>query len=352
MSGWVSCALRRDAREAWKVRTFAAGLAAVLCLFTAGCMKPLQEHTSALAAATAPVIDQAAAAYQSANSIHEQRTDYDEIPVFEKDHSIDKLRAIHPLITDEDVEVRMKVLTAFQLYVKTLVAITGGTESPDLDAASTTVGTDLANLGNTVIPVVDSSLGITPPTASTTVTTVTTASNGTTTSTATTSATPDLPISVATQNILITGANALGQFLVHRTIEKDLPKQIEVLDPQVLALCKMMMGEIDAINDAEKIDFNYILSEEKQFLMDPSVTLSEVERRNEIVKMQALVREQHAADLQLAGLKAALYKLAMTHHALAVEVSGGNPESLKDKLKELIAAGQGLGKFYSSLPTS
>jgi hypothetical protein len=113
-----------------------------------------------------------------------------------------------------------------------------------------------------------------------------------------------------------------------------------------------MMGEIDAMNDAERIDFNYMLSEEKQMLMDPAITLSEVERRHEIEKMQELVREQKAADLELGGLKKALYTLAMTHHAYAAEVSGNNPGSLKDKLGELIAAGKSLGKFYSSLPAS
>jgi hypothetical protein len=124
------------------------------------------------------------------------------------------------------------------------------------------------------------------------------------------------------------------------------------LDPQIISLCKTMISEVDDMSNAETIDFNYLLGQEKQFVMDPSITLSEVERRNEVAKMQELVREQDAAELQLAGLRGAILKLALTHHALAEDLAKANPKSLKDKLNELIAAGQNLGKFYSSLPGS
>src|ERR1700677_1834011 len=233
-------------------------LAVALCLFTSGCMKSLREHSTALAAAPAPVIDQARAAYQATNAIHEKRADYDEIPVFEQDHSIDKLKVVHELIDDKDIELRLKVLTAFQLYVKTLVEITNGTESPELDAASKSLGKDLTSLGNTVTPTIENALGIP-------------ATGPTTTVTTTTSTAPNAPITTTDQNLIITGANALGQFLTYRAIEKDLPQLIVKLDPQVISLCKTMISEVDAMSNAETIDFNYMLSQEKQFLMDPSI---------------------------------------------------------------------------------
>ena len=324
-------------------------LAAAMCLFSAGCLKPLKEHATALAAATAPVIDQSAAAYQSANAIHEKRADYDATIAFEKDHATDKLRVIHPLISDKDVELRLNVLKGFQLYVTTLVAISNGTDSKELDDASKSVAGDLTSLGNTVAPTVEGALGIPVKSATTTVTTSTSETGGTTTATTTTTKTPALAITATDKNIIATGANALGQFLEYRAIDKDLPPLIIKLDPQITSLCKTMIGEVDAMSDAETIDFNYLLGEEKQFLMDPAIAMSEVERRNEIAKMQELVREQHAATLQLAGLRGAIFKLAMTHHALAEELAKANPGSLKDKLGDLISAGQGLGKFYTSL---
>jgi hypothetical protein len=358
-SAWISYAGMRNklnSRRVWLVSQLAnrslITLVAALCVFTSGCMKSIREHSMALAAATAPVIDQATAAYQAANAIHEKRADYDEIPVFEQDHSIDKLKVVHELIDDKDIELRLKVLTAFQLYVKTLVEITNGTESPELDAASKSLGKDLTSLGNTVTPTIENALGIPATGPTTTVTTTTSTTSDTTTSTSTTTTAPNAPITTTDQNLIITGANALGQFLTYRAIEKDLPQLIVKLDPQVISLCKTMISEVDAMSNAETIDFNYMLSQEKQFLMDPSISLNEVERRNEVAKMQELVREQHAAGLQLTGQRGAILKLALTHHALAEDLAKANPESLKDKLKELIAAGQNLGKFYSSLPGS
>jgi hypothetical protein len=324
-------------------------LVVALCVFTSGCMKSLKEHSTALAAATAPVIDQAAAAYQAANVIHEKRADYDAIPFFEKDHSIDKLKVVHELIDDKDIALRLKVLVAFQLYVKTLVEITNGTESPELDAASESVGKDLTGLGNTVAPTLENALGIPATSPTTTVITTTSTTGDTTSFTSKTNTTPAAPITSKDQNLISTGANALGQFLTYRAIEKALPQLIVKLDPEIISLCKTMISEVDDLHEAEKIDFDYMLSQEKQFVMDPGITLSEVERRNEIAKMQELVREQHAVELQLAGLRGAILKLALTHHALAEDLAKANPESLKDKLKELIAAGQNLGTFYSSV---
>jgi hypothetical protein len=67
------------------------------------------------------------------------------------------------------------------------------------------------------------------------------------------------------------------------------------------------------------------------------------------MKLPALAREQSAADERLDNLEAAITKLALTHHALAADAQGNNPESLKQRLGELQAAGESLGKFYSSL---
>ena len=67
------------------------------------------------------------------------------------------------------------------------------------------------------------------------------------------------------------------------------------------------------------------------------------------MKLPELARQQKQAALQLKVLRAALVKLELTHHALAAELQGNNPESIKQKLADLGAAGGNLGKFYSSL---
>ena len=67
-----------------------------------------------------------------------------------------------------------------------------------------------------------------------------------------------LTISQGTQNVLSTGANALGQFLVYRAIRNDLPQKVKDMDPQVQALCKVLADEVDLLHDAETKDFDSI----------------------------------------------------------------------------------------------
>jgi hypothetical protein len=310
--------------RAWELQRSvpAAVLAAALCLVASGCMGSLRNHAGAVSAATAPVVDQAAAAYREANEIHERRMDYDAVAEFEKDHSVAKLRVIHPLMTHYDVAVRLTVLKGFQAYVQTVAEITSDKEPKELNDATASLGANLAGVGNAMA-------ALHPGAAITT--------------------TPDVAISSTTQNIIATGANAIARFLIYRAAKKDLPKQIIGLDPQVQEMCRVMEEEVGIMLDAETKDFDHILDEQKLFLMDPSITMSEVERRDEIAKMQALVREQHEAETHLAGLRAALVRLAKAHAALTEDAKGNTPEPLKAKLGELINAGQSLADFYSSL---
>ena len=99
-------------------------LAAMLCFCASGCMSSLQKHTTALSTATAPVVDGAASAYQAANTIHEKRTDYDAIAEFDRTDPVYNPRILHPLLTEQSIEIRLAVLKAFQCYVETLVEIT------------------------------------------------------------------------------------------------------------------------------------------------------------------------------------------------------------------------------------
>jgi len=311
-----------DIRVAGRLRLAGVGLAAGLCLLAVGCLGPEAKHSAALSAATAPVVEGAAAAYAAANDIHQKRMEFDAVAEFDQTSPVYNPRVVHPLISDADVDLRLAVLKAFQCYVQELVAVTNGLETPALDAASASLGANLANIGNTLVP----------PSAS-----------------SATTADPALTISPETQNLISTGANALGQFLEARVVKKDLPAKLAAMDPQVEKLCKLLAEEIDYIHDAETKDFDHIIDRETLFLRDPASKLSPEERRVEIMKLPELAREQHAADEQLAPLKAAIVKLALTHHAFLAAEQGNNPASLKSTLADLEAAGKGLNKFYKSL---
>ena len=324
-------------------------LIACLSLFTSGCLQPLAKHSTALAAATAPVVDQAAAAYQAAEKLHDLRVDYDAVSEFDDTQSVYNPRKIQPLLSDKDIQARLAVLTALQCYTKSLVEITSGTSSPALDAASQSIGTTLASLGNAFAPAIQSTLGVAAAAVSSTETTVTT-SGGVTTSETSTTSTPGKLITPKTQNFISTAINGLGQFLVSNKIKKELPQQIKTMDPQLQALCELLEKEIDILQDQDQRDFDSIVNRQTLFIRE-NTKLTPEQRRAEIMKLPGIVRQQRAADQQLTSLRAAIVRLALTHHALAAEAQGDNPESLTGKLGELSAAGNDLGKFYSSLPT-
>jgi hypothetical protein len=324
-------------------RPLAGWLALCLTFALTGCASSLSPHVTALAAATAPVVDQATTAYRTAQAIHAESVDYDSAAGFVQTQ-VFVPSSIQAWPTDKDIQVRLAVLTAFQLYVKDLAAVTGGTDSPALDAASKSMGESLMSLANTVAPPVESALGVTPAPSSTTETTTSSSFGNTTTTTS--SSLPPL-VSPGAAKVISAAVDALGQFLVNRTIEKELPQQIEAMDPHVQSLCDLLAKDIEIIQEQEKIDSNDVIDKQTAFLR--AAKLDPEEQRVEFMKLPAMARQQQTNDQALTQLRAEIVNLEMTHHALAAAAQGNNPESLTEKLKDLSAAGESLGKFYSSL---
>ena len=304
------------------------GAALLLALSLTGCRSHLSAPAVTLQNATAPVVDQAEAAYRGAVELHDVRVDYDAAAQFDKPGAKYDPKGIVPLLSSSDVDVRLATLSAFQLYTSSLVEITSGTSSPALDAASISVGTSLSNLGNTVGTTFASALNP--------------------------SATTDAPpISVGTQNAISTAFNALGRFLVNRQIKRFLPDLVEKMDPTVDSLCKLLEKDIDILQSQEKLDYGFILNQQDLFIRNSSSNgLTGEDRRDQIMKLPGFVRQWRSTDGALTQLRAAVVKLASTHHALAVQAGGNNQETVREKLADLVAAGSDLGKFYSSLPTS
>ncbi|QNI30518.1 hypothetical protein H7849_15350 [Alloacidobacterium dinghuense] len=321
-----------------------------LCLATIGCTSSLSKHSAALSTATAPVVDQAATAYRTAQALHDLRVDYDAIPEFEAAQPVYNPRNIQPLMSDKDIQVRLAVLEAFKCYVQSIVAITNGTDSKELDAASKSVGDSLSDLGNSLAPAIESTLGVATAAASTTETTITTTTGNTTSTTSSTSSSPAPPITPEIRNSVSVAVNALGQFLVSRKIKKELPGKVKDMDPHVETLCKLLEQDINTLQSQEQRDYNRIINQQTLFIRE-TTTLDPQQRRAQIMKLPRTVRQQRASDEQLTDLRASLVRLALTHHALAADAQGNNSESLKGKLADLEAAGDNLGKFYSSLPS-
>lgn len=336
-------------------RCVAAVLCAGLAISTTGCVHQLNQHATALSDATAPVVDQASAAYRSAEALHDLRQNSDAAVQFDLKTPVYNPRNIQPLLSEKDIQVRLTLLLAFQSYVKSLVEITDGTSSAALDAASKSVGSSVAGLGDTLVTSFGAALGIAQPTTSSTETDIVT-TGGVTTTSNTTAIVPTDAVSASEQNVVSTATNALGQFLVAREIKKDLPKTIIEMDPHVQALCRLLQKDLGILKDQETRDYNSLINQQTQFIRDSGQNgkpaLDPEVRRQLIMQLPEIVRQQHKAEDQLTQLNAALIKLAYTHHAFAAEAQGNNPESIKSKISQLSAAGSNLGKFYSSLPTT
>jgi hypothetical protein len=334
-----------------RLRGSVAALALCLSVAASGCVEStLPKHVTALANATAPVVDQTTAAYHNAETAYEQGSDFDAITEFDASQPVYNPRTVKVLLSEKDIQDRLAVLAALQLYVKDLAAITKGDDSPALDTASASIGSNLSSIGNTLAPSIDSVLGITPATESTTQTTVTTTAGTTTTSSTTSASNPAPLVSSGVQNGISVALDALGQFLVSRTINKELPQKVEAMDPNVEQLCKLLSSEVGILQGLEHRTYDTIINQETLFLRANKDKIDPDLRRAEIMKLPQLARQQRTADDQLTNLQAAIVKLALTHHALAAAAQGNNPESLTQKIGDLETAGESLGKFYSTLP--
>jgi hypothetical protein len=323
-------------------------------MIACGCASSLAKPSATFSQALAPVVDQSAAAYRGAVALHDRRADYEAVVAYQNKDSRYDPRSAPELLSQKDLQARLGVLAALQTYAQSLVAVTGATDSKELDAASKSAGSNLTAVGNDLAPSIDNVLGISAAVASTTETTVTTVSGSTTTTTSSTSSTPAPLLSPTVRNAISTAIDALGQALARHAVEQELPGRIIAMDPHVQTLCKALGEDIGTIEDIEEHDYNRILNLEKQFILqdEQGRHVDPAEHRAEIMKLPEIARRQRADHDQLEALRGAIVKLADTHHALAAAAQGKSPETLHQKLDELAEAGSHLGTFYSSLPTN
>lgn len=321
------------------------------CILFAGCSTTqINKHAVAVSTSLAPVVDQASAAYRDAVALHNQRAGYEAVVAYQNKDATYDPRNVPVLLSEREIQTRLAVLAALQVYSRSLVELTHSSDSSELDAASKSVGSNLTSLGNDLAPSVESVLGIAASPSGTT-TTVTTVSGSTTTTTTSSAAAPTLSPEV--RNGISTAVNALGQFFVARTVEKELPAKIEAMDPHIQLFCKTLDDDIHALDSIQQRDYDRILNLEKQFILqdEQSTGLNPQSHRAQIMQLPAIARQQKEAHAKLSALHDALNNFALTHHALAAAAQNNNPESLKDKLSDLAGAGSSLGNFYSSLPS-
>lgn len=332
----------RPSRTAGERVALSIAVSLVLCVAFAGCAATgINKHATAFSTSLAPVVDQSTAAYQNAVALHNLRGDYEAVVAYQGKDATYNPRNFPALLSEKDIQARLAVLAALQVYSRSLIEITEATGSPDLDAASKSVGTNLTSLGNDLPSSIESVLAVAASQIS----------SGASGAAASSSSAP--PLSPEVRNGISAAVNALGQFLISRKVASELPDKIEAMDPAIQLFCKALDDDISALDGIGQRDYDRILDLEKQFILADGQSGQNVNPqawRAEVMKLPEIARQQQEAHERLTSLREALNKLALTHHALAAEAQHNNPESLKDKLSELASAGSALGKFYSALP--
>jgi len=257
-------------------------------------------------------------AYRAANRLYfdEQMSaaalNYDSQPNWDP-HSI------KPLLTENQLTVRTTVLNSLKVYAQNIAEIENAPKNAaGLDSAAESAGNNLKGLGSGL----DSALGGVGVT-----------------------------VSQAQANGFSTAVKALGEYLIAKKVKRDLPARIQAIDPQIEAICKVLVLDITALQTQAENDYSSLLTQQDLFIRKAGDKLSPIERRAEIRRLPLILQKAETSKELFDALKVALQRLALTHHALAAAAQGNNPEALGGRIADLEDAGQTLSNFYGSLPT-
>lgn len=292
-----------------------------------------RDSTLALYAASPPVVDRAAAAYREANAIHDLLQNYEAYVAYENKEAYFNPRKDEPLLSENDMEVRLRVLEGLQLYVKSLCAMASVTNSPELDSTSAEVGGELKSPVNSLVPSVSKVLS--------------TAIDG-----------PDAPspavLSPKIQNATAVSLDSLGSFLMSRKVSNELPKEVEAMDPHILTLATLLNSDLRVVESVTVRDSDRAMDLQKQRILEaerPNSSATPSEMFAETTKLVDLSRKQKAAAEKLDSLGAAIRAFELAHHQLAACARSNNPQLLMEKLLDLASAAKEVGHHYSVLPT-
>jgi hypothetical protein len=316
------CAPGRANRISRRLSLALAMTSTLACsLLATGCLSPLAKHATAFSAATATVIDGSEDAYRGAMQLRLEEQASASVYAYDKDPTWSPYKDLTPLLTPAQLDARIKVLEGLKAYADTLVDLTSGKPSADLENAAEGVGTNLQGLNQNVATEFSTAL-------------------------------PNLPVMTTEQgNQVSTAVLALGEYLISRKVKSSLPKVTQDMNPNIKALCEALNSDIVILRRQADVDYQSQITELDQSIRHEGSAVTPYEHRLEIRSLIELADQQKANDELLTKLQTALHTLALTHQALAAAAQGNNPESISSKIAELAAAGHDLNVYYKSLPT-
>ncbi len=318
------CAPGRANRISRRLSLALAMTSTLACsLLATGCLSPLAKHATAFSAATATVIDGSEDAYRGAMQLRLEEQASASVYAYDKDPTWSPYKDLTPLLTPAQLDARMQGPRRAEgpCTPDTLVDLTSGKPSADLENAAEGVGTNLQGLNQNVATEFSTAL-------------------------------PNLPVMTTEQgNQVSTAVLALGEYLISRKVKSSLPKVTQDMNPNIKALCEALNSDIVILRRQADVDYQSQITELDQSIRHEGSAVTPYEHRLEIRSLIELADQQKANDELLTKLQTALHTLALTHQALAAAAQGNNPESISSKIAELAAAGHDLNVYYKSLPT-
>jgi len=295
--------------------------AAVLCLFTSGCLSPLAKHVKAFSDASDLVITNSESAYRAANDLRSQEQITASVYAYQKNPSWNPYTDPRPLLTPEQLQARITVLNGLKTYAASLTALTGKPPA-DLDSAASGVGENLAALNTSVATDLSNSI-------------------------------PNIPVmDGSVQNGISTAVKALGEYLIAKKVRGSLPAITQKMNPSIVTLCEFLNSDIVVLRRQADADYLQLSTDQDGFIRHNLAALGPEQTRAEIRILLTIVSQQKANDLLLSKLQKSLHTLELTHQALAAAAQGNNPASLQQNIALLVAAGEDLGNYYNTLQTA
>ena len=265
------------------------------------------------------VVNRSEDAYRAANRLYFEEQMSAAVLTYDTQPNWDP-HSIKPLLTEKQLNVRTTVLNSLKLYASNIAQIENSPKNAaGLDSAAEAAGNNLMSLSSGL----DAELGGVGVT-----------------------------VSQAQANGFSTAVKALGEYLIAKKVKHDLPPRIQAMDPQIEAICKVLVLDITALQTQADNDYSNLLTQQDLFIRKAGDKLNPVERRAEVRRLPLILQKQEASKELFDALKVALQRLALTHHALAAAAQGNNPEALSARIADLLDAGQTLATFYGSLPTT
>ena len=312
--------VRGPVRRRGRVECLFGASAFVSVLLLSGCaVSPLAKHTAAFSAATNVVVDNSISAYRAVIDLHDQEQTSAGVILIEAGKPWDP-HTIKPLISPEGLKTRLDVLAALRTYAQVLSDVASGLDSKTLNTAAASVGSNVKSLAG--------ALSTEPGVAAT-----------------------GISVGTQTANGISTAALALGEFLIAPKIKKAVQTSSATMDSNIQILCTLLEDDIYIIRRTTKRDYEELIVQQSEFIRDNTKQFTPSDRRAEIEKLPAILRDEQSADATLVSLHKAIETLATTHHALAAPSKANSPEALRARIADLAAAGQNLGTFYQGLPT-